>query len=155
MWTGTDGERRSWFVFGGNDAYVETSIAGDGERVSYFGRVAFNNKHGETTSSSSDSSDSSNEVTFTKTMVAFTEIASYPANRQCALAVATGFYHARGLELTSSSSVETGTLSRCTACTTARTASSTTPTIRASPRRRRAARTARRLIRSSTSRTAK
>jgi hypothetical protein len=99
---------RSWFVFGGNDAYVETAIDADGDRTSYFGRFAVNDKdvsssssssHSSSSSSSSSETSSSDIKTFSESMIAFTEFASDPVDRQCPLSVSTGFYHARGLDL--------------------------------------------------------
>ena len=60
VWTGrNDFGGRSWLVFGGNDAYVETHIDYHGRRSNYFGRVALNNKRVHSSDSTwSDSSSS-------------------------------------------------------------------------------------------------
>merc|ERR1712169_41362 len=166
VWTGKDDEgARSWFVFGGNDAYVETHITATGERTSFFGRIALNdkrqkgysasssssssssswssssssssstsstslsslsssnsttstssssssssststsslweNRKRDISSSSSSSSRSSGELTFANDILALTEFGSDPPARECSVAQNTGFFRARGLQLTS------------------------------------------------------
>ena len=81
---------RSWFVFGANDAYVETVIENFGREVSQrFGRVSLNDK---STREVSSSSSTSTELTFDDTLIAFTELASFPPGRHCPINGATGFY---------------------------------------------------------------
>jgi hypothetical protein len=85
-------DTRSWFVFGGNDAYVETSISFPNVRTQYFGRVSVNDKSFHSRSSSSEASSTSSSLTFDDSLLAFTEYASYPPGRQCTLLEGTGFY---------------------------------------------------------------
>jgi hypothetical protein len=93
-------DARSWLVFGGNNAYVEVWEQRSGNHTAFFGRVAENNKkvRGRVGDSSSKS-----DLTFDRSMLALTELASYPAAQQCALSVSTGVYRVRGLDETSAS----------------------------------------------------
>jgi len=94
-------EMRSWFVFGGNDAYIETSVSFPNVRTQYFGRVAVNDKSFHSRSTSSEASSTSSSLTFDDSLLAFTEYASFPPGKQCPLLEGTGFYRVKGLELTS------------------------------------------------------
>merc|ERR1712169_71593 len=104
VWTGKNGDAREWFVFGGNDAYVETAIAADGARTSYFGRVALNDKrtkHSSSSTSDDDDTEQSYEVTFGNSLLGLNELGSDGAAEGCGLRQSAALYHARGLELTS------------------------------------------------------
>jgi len=91
-------DERSWLVFGGNNAYIETFIQDNGNRTAYFGRFSENNKapRGRVGDTSSKT-----DLTFDRSMLALTELASYPAGQECPIASGTGFYRVRGLDETS------------------------------------------------------
>jgi len=94
-------DARSWFVFGGNNAYIETAISFPNVHTQYFGRVAVNDKSFHSRSSTSEASSTSSSLTFDDSMIAFTELASFPPGKECPLLQNTGIYRVKGLELTS------------------------------------------------------